>query len=966
MSAPARHSCHSYWAARAAAVASLIAGVIALSPRASASSLPPSARLLSQSIRFASAPVYPLGSRPGSYTAADLDGAGGPDILALSRTAVSVLPNAGGGTFGSTYDVDMAASLSAFAVADLNGYGRLDLIGAGAGPGSAAVIVRRGSASAGFDPAVAYPLSANPSDVVATDFDGDGHADVATVSADSATVSLLLNDGHGALGAPATFRVPPARPGSDVRLLAGDLDSDGLPDLAVLDRCAPDVTHGVVSILLNRGAGSFELLRDVPLPDALYAATALDANHDGHADLALITPSQVLIMRGHGDGGFDDPVPIGVVRGMFNEFLSIRSGDLDRDGNDDLVYCYHEGGYWGERNFTIVMNGRGDGTFSAPKLYYVPPYPQCLALADFNADGWLDVATCATGDSPNGDPGGTAVLLGYGGGSLAGVLEVPIDPGATQPASGPRGLEAARLRGRHAPDLVLTERNRTFVILNQGGSAFAAAAEVGPGTVRAVADLDRDGRDDLVLTSQDTTWTWRSAGDGQLELTGLYAGGEWIGLADLDGDGRADLALRTADGHLAVRRGLPHGNFGELQAWQFVFRPETASIRLADLDGDGLADVLTGLELAPPSGIDTDSLAIQFNRGGGCFTDAALYGLPATSAPYCCQSPREIAVGDLNGDRLADVVVLDASDIGSDVYGALNVFLQRDGRRFERQGTYDAGNSPADLHLADLNGDALREALTVNSNGGLTFHFYFHENGGGVLLPYERCRVADFSTNLAVADLDEDGRPDIVTYSPRWSSLVVLHNESSVPPPTATLISLVSSRAEPGWVALVWNGAIESGDEIHLYRRTARTGWDEIAALVSGATGALRYDDRAVVPGERYGYRLGIGRGADEEWTSEAWVEVPAAYALALQGARPNPARGVPVVAFSLPTSGAVTLELFDVSGRRLARERLDGLCPGDHLARLDPGPAALRPGVYLLRLSQGERSRVARLSVID
>jgi len=91
---------------------------------------------------------------------------------------------------------------------------------------------------------------------------------------------------------------------------------------------------------------------------------------------------------------------------------------------------------------------------------------------------------------------------------------------------------------------------------------------------------------------------------------------------------------------------------------------------------------------------------------------------------------------------------------------------------------------------------------------------------------------------------------------------------------------------------------------------------------------------------------------------------IPARGQLALAGLRPNPPGNELAVAFTLATAGPARLELLDVTGRRVRERALTGLRPGvTNLASLG-ARAALPPGVYLLRLSQGPRS-VARKAAL-
>jgi hypothetical protein len=129
-------------------------------------------------------------------------------------------------------------------------------------------------------------------------------------------------------------------------------------------------------------------------------------------------------------------------------------------------------------------------------------------------------------------------------------------------------------------------------------------------------------------------------------------------------------------------------------------------------------------------------------------------------------------------------------------------------------------------------------------------------------------------------------------------------------------------------------------------------------------TGRLEFDDRSVLPGVRYAYRLGWLEGGSEQWSAEAWVEVPATLAFTLEGARPNPAVGVLNVALTLPRAEPATLALLDVSGRVLAVRDVGSLGVGRHFVRLSEA-SGTPPGVYWLRLTQAGRSLVKRVTVV-
>lgn len=117
--------------------------------------------------------------------------------------------------------------------------------------------------------------------------------------------------------------------------------------------------------------------------------------------------------------------------------------------------------------------------------------------------------------------------------------------------------------------------------------------------------------------------------------------------------------------------------------------------------------------------------------------------------------------------------------------------------------------------------------------------------------------------------------------------------------------------------------------------------------------------------GETEDYLLHIGPPA----VAAAGLVEPAAFGLRLAQNTPNPISGSTRIAFELPAAGSGTLEIFDVAGR-LVRTVRDGDFPSGRSevewdAR-DAAGAAVRPGIYLYRLTVGSRSVAKKLVVAD
>ncbi len=217
--------------------------------------------------------------------------------------------------------------------------------------------------------------------------------------------------------------------------------------------------------------------------------------------------------------------------------------------------------------------------------------------------------------------------------------------------------------------------------------------------------------------------------------------------------------------------------------------------------------------------------------------------------------------------------------------------------------------------------------------------------------------AADGSGNTIVSWTDDRSSPTRFIYTQRLSSSGA---------PTWTLdgivpvqLSLSSATADADGVHLRWWAAERVTATV--YRRTATGAWAAQGTAASDGTGLITWHDRQVAAGERYGYRLGITEAGRETFVGEAWVNVPATLALAIEGARPNPIRGEFTVAFALPAPASATLEVFDLSGRLVQRTALENLPAGRHVRQLEAPPGA---GLYFLRLTQSGRSVTARAVV--
>lgn len=250
-------------------------------------------------------PVYADTAAKGATVAtADLDGSGKTDIVALdpANQQVDLVWVGKDGSFSLvTQDFKDISSMTALAVADVNGDGRPDVIISNGQDSTSGVRVLLNNGDGTLAPDVAYAsdstASMGPVSVTVADLNADGHPDIIAANANSGTVSVLFNKGDGTFAAPVIY---PAgiRP---VAVAVGDLNGDGFPDLVVAD-----ASGNSVLVLLNKGDGSFAAPASLTVGSHPVALSLADLDGDGHLDIIVADAGDntIAVLSGHGDGSF--------------------------------------------------------------------------------------------------------------------------------------------------------------------------------------------------------------------------------------------------------------------------------------------------------------------------------------------------------------------------------------------------------------------------------------------------------------------------------------------------------------------------------------------------------------------------------------------------------------------------------------------------------------------------------------
>ncbi len=272
-----------------------------------------------------------------------------------------------------------------------------------------------------------------------------------------------------------------------------------------------------------------------------------------------------------------------------------------------------------------------------------------------------------------------------------------------------------------------------------------------------------------IAASLDTHWSVEemiNAGSNAnsvfLESSAYSSGGyraSSVAVADLNGDGRMDLVVAnecqsSSDCHGSISVLLGNGD-GTFQAPVNYLSGGyyASSISIADLKGDGRADLIVANQCQSSSNC-IGTISVLLGNGDGTFQSPTSY---SSGGQYACS----LAIGDLNGDGRADVVVTN--------FGAASVLLGNGNGTLRPAVSYSAGGQNVySAVIADANGDGHPDLIVASqcrSNGDCTSGgvSILAGNGDGTFqAPIAYGSGGYEATSLAVGDVNGDGYPDLI------------------------------------------------------------------------------------------------------------------------------------------------------------------------------------------------------------
>jgi hypothetical protein len=355
----------------------------------------------------------------------------------------------------------------------------------------------------------------------------------------------------------------------------------------------------VLACFRNPGSGQTFTVID-SLPEGAYGTAAWgDFDNDGFMDLIYLAqgfPVDFCHVYHNSGNVFTEVAQHFPV--MYNP--AARWADLNNDGFDDLVVNGMDSAF---HNRTLIYKSNGDGSFTAVENSIFPLSSGSIDIADYNNDGWKDIAVTGF-DS-------VAVNHAFIYKNLGGFIFSDIHAPLTGVHFGE--LKWGDYNNDSLPDLVINGIGdadyRTRVYRNMGNDQFELQSFYMQGSMGTVdwMDYDNDGFPDILVTGVDSTsghnftHLHHNNGDGTFSLvaTNLPDFGEPSGAAtaDFNNDGFADICFTGGSSQFpSTASALAMGHGGTSFTVGPFFQGDILApiVRAADIDNDGDPDLFFG------------------------------------------------------------------------------------------------------------------------------------------------------------------------------------------------------------------------------------------------------------------------------------------------------------------------------------------------------------------------------------
>ncbi|MDB6027387.1 MAG: repeat protein, partial [Verrucomicrobiales bacterium] len=655
----------------------------------------------------------------------DVDTDGKLDLVTVHSGLLSILKNNGDGTFFLASTKTVGSFAVAVVAADVNGDNKPDLVSANFSGNSLSILTNDGTGA--FTLSSTKSVGTGPQSVAAGDINGDGSVDLVTASSflSNNTLTVCTNNGSGIFTTAATINSATPR---CVRIV--DVNMDGKLDMVVANGSA-----NMLTVYTNNGAGVFTVLATIPIGANAGFFVASDVNLDGKPDVVTANSgaNTLTVLTNDGSGGFITTCTPAVGTGP----NSVALMDVNSDGKVDLIsgnttagtvsVLTNGGGGLFTHAFTQTVNTNGINYVAAAQLdgnnggdlVTLKSASAAASLSIYLSQQGTDVVTNTYPDSY--DP----VFVGNGSGltnlNASAVTNGTLPLAQLPPAVVLDNETGVTLTGTFSGNGAGISNVDLRTAKTQGGIFFTTNSNIGVNSSMVVGVLPR------AVTAVDVN------NDGWIDL--VSASSSVNTLSILTNDGHAGFTLSSSPGV---------GN-------------TPYSIAAADINNDGKVDLIT-------ANYGANTLTILTNNGSG--------GFVLSSSPTVGNAQVAVISADMNGDGKPDLISADSN------FRRLMILTNNGSGVFTLQEQPSLnGAIPVAVAAADVNSDGRMDLITVNSDTG---RFTVLTNGPGQFGNFEITGnpPAGLSpTSLVAADINGDGKPDLISTSYQDNLLSIVTND---------------------------------------------------------------------------------------------------------------------------------------------------------------------------------------------
>jgi hypothetical protein len=338
----------------------------------------------------------------------------------------------------------------------------------------------------------------------------------------------------------------------------------------------------------------------------------------------------------------------------------------------------------------------------------------------------------------------------------------------------PLDVVLADINGDAKPDILLAGggSNAAGVLLNTGSGTFQPVVRYSTGGGSypqgiAVNDVNSDGQSDIITANYlgNSISVLPGNGNGTFQAAVAYATGSYsapadVAVGDINSDGKLDIITanyNNATVGVFINNG--NGTFQPIITYSAGPNCNPISVVATDVNGDGKADIITGNYFGNAAGV-------LLNDGYGSFQPIVLY--PTSTGDHT----HNVAVADLNSDGRPDIITANTNN------NAAGVMLGNGNGTFQSMVSYVIGPNQYgyDIAVADITGDTKPDLVVVNGSSNAAEVLPGNGNGTFQLFSLFGTGSNSAPNKVAVADLNGDNKPDIVTGNNNNNTVSVLFN----------------------------------------------------------------------------------------------------------------------------------------------------------------------------------------------